>query len=181
MRKIVLVFGGIAGAINIAMFFITASLFNLGSLDEGKGELIGYTTMVIALSMIFFGVKSYRDNQLKGPLTFGKGFTVGILIAAVASLMYAVGWEINLKLFSPNFMEQYAAAMIKKAETTGASVEKIAAVKEKARGMIEFYRNPFLRFGMTFCEIFPVGLLISLITAGLLRRKEASSIKGSSI
>jgi hypothetical protein len=94
MKKIVLVYGLLSGAIVGAMFFITMPLYERGILTMENGELVGYSTMVVALSLIFFGVKSYRDNYLSGSITFGKALTVGLLITLIASLIYAITWEV---------------------------------------------------------------------------------------
>src|SRR5260221_9596782 len=93
MKKIVLTFGLISGAIISAMFIITVPLYKSGALTMGNGEIFGYSTMVISLSLIFFGIKSFRDQYLNGIITFGKAFQTGLLIAGVAALFYAIAWE----------------------------------------------------------------------------------------
>src|ERR1700712_2592846 len=115
MKKTVLVFGGISGLISALMFFITIPLYESGALDLNNGMYIGYTTMVIASSMIFFGIKSYRDKQLGGIIKFGNAMKVGALIALVASFIYAIGWEIDYNFVYPDFMDFYAKCLIKKA------------------------------------------------------------------
>src|SRR5688572_28135034 len=92
MKKIVLVYGLIAGTISGGLMMITMPMFKSGTLDMNNGELIGYTGMVIALSLIFFGIKSFRDNQVDGTITFWKGCQIGLLIALIASVMYALTW-----------------------------------------------------------------------------------------
>lgn len=171
MKKIVLTFGLISGAIVSAMFMITMPLYINGTLNIDNGEIIGYSTMVIALSLIFFGIKSYRDNHLNGVIKFGKAFQVGLLIAVIASLFYAISWEFALKLFFPDFMDQYSEMFVTKAKAGGAGPPEIQKVMDQMNQYKEIYKNPFLRFGMTLMEIFPVGLLIALISAGVLRRR----------
>jgi len=172
MKKIVLTFGLISGAIISAMFMITTPLYKNGTLSMDNGEVIGYSTMVISLSMIFFGIKSYRDQHLHGVVTFGKGFQIGLLIAVVASLFYAVAWEFYFNLYIPDFMDQYATLCIAKAKSSGAGPVEIQKVMDRINQTKEIYKNPFLRFGFTLMEIFPVGLVIALISAAILRKKE---------
>ncbi|MFA6456481.1 MAG: DUF4199 domain-containing protein [Bacteroidota bacterium] len=173
MRKIVLVYGGIAGLSMISMFLISFSLMERGVLSFDNSELFGYSTMIIVLSLIFFGVKSFRDKHNNGTMTFGKGFKVGISIAVVASLFYAGGWEIfyNATDFKDTFMTRYTELTIKKLQHEGKSQEEIEKKREEMKMFTELYKNPFIRFGMTLMEIFPVGLVITLVAAGILRKK----------
>lgn len=174
MRKIVLIYGGIAGILMVSMFLISFSLMEQGILTFDTSELFGYTTMIVVLSLIFFGVKSFRDKHNNGAMTFGKGFKVGISIAAVASLFYAGGWEVyyNSTDLKETFMQRYTDLTIKKMQHDGKSQEEIDKKLEEMKMFAEWYKNPFLRFGMTLMEIFPVGLVITLISAGILRKKE---------
>ena len=170
MKRVVLTFGLISGAIIVVLMFATLPLQNNPDL-RNSGHLIGYTTMVISLSMIFFGIKSYRDGTLNGVITFGKGVQVGLLITAIASLSYAIGWEFYMKLFAPNFMEEYISFALAKAKEGGMAEAELNALIAKFDGYKEMYKNPVIRFGMTLMEIAPVGILISLLAAGLLRKK----------
>lgn len=174
MRKIVLVYGGIAGILMISMFLISFSLMEQGILSFNNSELFGYTTMIVVLSLIFFGIKSFRDKHNNGTMTYWKGFKVGISIAAVASLFYAGGWEVyyNSTDLKETFMPRYTELTIKKMQHAGKSQEEINKKREEMKMFAEWYKNPFIRFGMTLMEIFPVGLVITLISAGILRRKE---------
>ena len=174
MRKIVLVYGGIAGILMISMFIVSFSLMEQGILTFANSELFGYSTMIVVLSLIFFGVKSFRDKHNSGTMTFGKGFKVGISIAAVASLFYAGGWEVyyNSTDLKETFMQRYTDLTIKKMQHDGKSQEEIDKKREEMKMFAEWYKNPFIRFGMTLLEIFPVGLVITLISAGILRKKE---------
>jgi len=172
MKKIILVYGSIAGVIVGAMFFITAPLYDNGTINFDNGMWVGYTSMVIALSLILFGVKSYRDNFSAGIITFGTGFKIGILITVVASLIYALSWEISYRTVSKGFtqkMKEYYVQNLKQEITNEAELKAEIAKQDE---LWEMYKNPFIRFGMTLMEIFPVGLIISLISAGLLRKKE---------
>ncbi len=171
MKKVVLTFGLISGAIIIILMFATMPLQNNPDL-RNSGHLIGYTTMLIAFSMIFFAIKSYRDQHQNGEITFGQGMQIGLLITVIASLSYAVGWEFYMKLFAPNFMEEYTSYSLAKAKESGMSEADLNALVIKYEGYKEMYKNPVIRFGMTLMEIAPVGVVMSLIPAALLRKKK---------
>lgn len=172
MRKVVLTFGLIAGLIVATLMLGSMPLMDNGIISFENRQLFGYTTMAIALSMIFFGVRSYRDNQNDGMISFGKAFQVGILIAAVASIIYASSWEIYMNMSAGDFMEQYTARYLEQMESEGATLTEIEEMKVSMREMAEMYKNPIIRFGMTLMEIIPVGLVITLISAFILKRNQ---------
>lgn len=165
MRKIVLLYGGIAGAVIIGTAIGTLATTGLHS------EWLGYLVMVIGLSAMFFGIKSYRDNYLGGVIRFGMALKVGLLITLVASLVYVVSWELYFNLKAPDFMEKFAAAVIEKMKQQGADSLKVAAAAAEMNKMKEWYKNPLIRYAMTLMEIFPVGAIISLISAAILKRR----------
>lgn len=171
MKKIILTYGLIAGAIVSAMMLISMPLYDKGLISIDYGEWIGYTTMVIALSMIFFGIKSFRDNQQNGAITFGQGFRIGLLISVIASIMYACAWEITYSRMSDEFSQKMGERNIEKIKAKGATEAEVQEAKQKMASFVEMYKNPFVRFGITTMEIFPVGLVISLLSAGVLRRR----------
>jgi hypothetical protein len=139
------------------------------------GELIGYASMIVALSMIFFGIKSYRDDYHSGTVTFGKGVQIGLLITAIATVMYAGSWEIALKTQPKlgNYMADYTANYLEKMKAQGASEAEVQKQAEEMAVWNERYKNPLIRFGMVMMEILPVGIIITLLSAAILRRKEA--------
>jgi hypothetical protein len=177
MKKVILIYGLIAGAVVAGMMLITMPMYQNGTLNLDNGELLGYSTMIIALSMVFFGVKSYRDNYSKGSISFGKGFQVGILITLVACLIYALTWEVSYNQIGEDFTkkmkESYETKINEKMKSSGATEAEIVAKKKENDKMWEMYKNPLFRFVFTaMVEMFPVGLVISLISAGILRKKE---------
>jgi Protein of unknown function (DUF4199) len=172
MKKVILIYGSIAGVIVGAMFFVTAPLYDNGTINFDNGMWVGYTSMVIALSLIFFGVKTYRDTHAQGAITFGTAFKMGVLITLVASLIYALSWEIAYQTVSKGFtekMKEYYVENLHKEIANEIALQEELAKQDK---LWEMYKNPAIRFGMTLMEIFPVGLAISLLSAGLLRKKE---------
>lgn len=172
MKKIILTYGLIGGTIVAAFMLITMPLFKEGTLDYHNGELLGYTSMVIALSMVFFGIKSYRDNHQNGAISFWKGVRIGILITLVASVMYALAWEYCYHNMSKDFIKTMMERSYEDMKASGKTEEQIAAYRKQAETFAPYYEMFPVRFGITLMEIFPVGALISFASAGLLRRKE---------
>jgi Protein of unknown function (DUF4199) len=173
MRKIVLTFGLIAGAILSAMMLITLQFQDQIGFD--RGAVIGYTTMVLAFLMVFFGVTSYRDNVAGGRVSFGRALQVGLLITAVASVCYVATWEVIYYRLAPDFGDKYAAYAVEKAKKAGATEEQIAARTEEMEKFREMYRNPLVNVSLTFLEPLPVGILITLVTAGIASRRRRAS------
>lgn len=170
MKKIVLIFGLIAGLIIAGLMSISLSFMEGHGFDGG--EVVGYLSMIIAFSTIFVAVKSYRDNHLKGSITFGKGFVLGLYITLFASALYVAWWMIYSNTVYTTFEQDYISYTLEKLKENGASAEKIEQATKDMEMFKEMYANPFLKVGMTFMEIFPVGLIISLISAAVLRKKE---------
>jgi Protein of unknown function (DUF4199) len=174
VRKVTLIFGLIAGAIVSVFLVIGIALWEKSGIVVDNA-LVGYAMMVIALSMVFFGIKSYRDNYQGGKIRFWKGFQVGLLITLIASFMYAITWE-TYNQVSPSssaaFIDYYAKCQIDKLKEKSVSA---ADFDEGVKNMDDFkrmYRNPAIRFGLTLMEILPVGIIITLISATVLRKKE---------
>lgn len=176
MKKIVLKYGLISGAIVATLMNVMVWLCVNGKQDFDGTELIGYSMMVLAFLMVFFGIRSYRDNVGNGSVTFGKAFQVGILITLITSAVYVVVWEIVYFNFVPEFVDVYSAHVIQKLQTSGATAAAVTAKTEEMARFKELYANPLFNIGMTFMEIFPVGLLVTLISAGILRRKRPAGL-----
>jgi hypothetical protein len=169
MKKIVLTFGLISGAMLSAMMLATMPFVD--KIGHDKGEILGYATIVLASLMVFFGVRSYRENVGGGRLTFGRGFAVGILITLISSAFYVGTWEVVYHKWMPDFAEKYAANMVERAKASGASQQKIEATEREAEKLKVMYDNPAIVVIMTFMEVFPVGLAVTLASAGILRKK----------
>jgi hypothetical protein len=171
MKKIVLTFGLISGAILAAMTAIMLPLSMSGRIDFDQSEIVGYTAMVLSFLLVFFGIRSYRENVGGGTITFGKAFQVGILITLVSCAVYVISWEIVYFNFVPDFADKYAAFTIEKLRQDGATAAAIAAAEKKMADFKELYANPLINVGITFLEVFPVGLIVTLVSAAILRRK----------
>jgi hypothetical protein len=178
MRKTVLVYGLLSGGIIIAIISGTIAVWGGLHEMEGLGQWVGYLVMVVALSAMFFGVKSYRDHTLGGVIKFKTAFLVGLLITLVASVVYVAGWEVYLAATNYRFMEQYTSSQIEKLKAEGVSGEQLEKQVADMNYWKEMYKNPFIRAGMTFMEIFPVGLIIALLSAAILRKSEVLAARG---
>ena len=108
-----------------AMMFATLPFMDKIGFD--KGEIVGYTTMILAFMLVFFGIRSYRENVSDGHITFGRAFAVGILITLVACLCYVVAWEVIYFKFMPDFADKYTSYVIQKTRASGASQQVIDA------------------------------------------------------
>jgi hypothetical protein len=137
-----------------------------------RAIIVGYTTMLVAFLLVFFGIKSYRDNVGNGEITFGRAFTVGILITLISCVFYVVSWEIIYINFLPDFGEKYGNYLIQKSRAAGATPEQIAQQLEEVKQMQALLDNPWLASAVIFIsEPFPVGLIMTLISAAILRKR----------
>ena len=175
MKKIIIINGLIAGLIVGAMLLITAGIY-LKSGNFENGMLLGYATMIVAFSMIFVGIKNYRDKYNDGIISFGRAFKIGILITLIASTIYVVVWLFDYFFLIPDFEEKYAAAMMEKLKASGASQAEIAKQTKAMASFKEMYNNPFFNALVTYMEIIPVGFIVTLISSFILKRKVKPAI-----
>jgi hypothetical protein len=167
MSRIILIFGTAAGLIVAVPMCLMLANAEPGS--AATSHFTSYLIMLLALSLIFFGVKRLRDRELGGVIRFVPALLAGLGISAVAGVIYVIGWEITLAVTDFAFVDTYSTAAVKAARAKGASAAEVAAVVAQMDEFRRQYANPFTRLPITFIEIFPVGLLISLISAALLR------------
>jgi len=165
MKKTILVYGLLTGSI-----IIGSMLWGIMAADSGGFSVwLGYLIMILAMTMIFVGIKRYRDIQLGGVIKFSQAFLLGLGITLVASLIYVLVWEIYLAMTHYAFMDHYTAGMVERAQNEGMTGAELQALQTKMAKMKTDYANVFFRLPMTFSEIFPVGLLVSLLSATILR------------
>jgi hypothetical protein len=173
MKKIILTFGLISGV--LASVLMLGTFRFLSDLNHGeKALVIGYANIVLAFLLVYFGIRSYRDNIAGGAITFGRAFTIGIGITLISCVFYVVSWEIIYFNFIPHFMDGYFAAQIQKVQASHGSAEAIQAKVAAIRQSQQSYQNPLINAVYTFIEPFPVGLLITLVSAAILRKKPQS-------
>lgn len=175
MKKVVLVFGLISGAVSSAMMFLTLPLINRGVLKHGLA--IGYTAIFLSFLLVFFGIRRYRENA-GGTISFGRATAVGLLITLISCAFYVASWEIIYFKLMPDFVDNYAASSIKEMREKGATEADIAAKKVEMEKMKAMYNNPLINVAFTFIEPFPVGLIVTLVSAAILRKRNAPAVSG---
>jgi hypothetical protein len=148
---------------------------NSDNFQEGS-MLVGYASMILAFSLIFVGIKNYRDKHNNGAISFGQAFKIGLFITLIASTFYVVTWMIEYHYFIPDFMEKYTAVTLEGLKKEGASQAEITEKTKEMAQYTEMYKNPVMVFFFTYLEVLPVGLLVTLICALLLKRKTASLV-----
>jgi hypothetical protein len=169
MKKTVLTFGLIAGV--MISVLMDSSLLLAHKIGSGHSMVIGYTIMVASFLLVYFGIRSYRDNNLAGQISFGRAFSCGILIMLITTVCYVATWEVLYFQFMPHFMDSYFAEQIQKVQSAGLDPATTAAQVAAIRHSQQLYQNPLVNMAYTFIEPLPVGLLMTLISAALLRRK----------
>jgi hypothetical protein len=175
MKKVVLTFGLLAGGIMAVLVWIVAWLCETEVIAFDRMEFVGYASMLIALSMVFFGIKSYRDNYAGGMISFWKGVQVGLLISLIAGVLYFAGaatYNIANPGFQARFLEKYTELRVGQLRSQGAPQAEIDAVPTEIEFMRKLFANPLLFFAIAMVEILPVGIIVSLVSAGLLRKRE---------
>lgn len=176
MKKNVLVFGLISGLIVSGLMILFTTMFCGDGNYEGS-MLLGYASMLLAFSFVFVGIKNFRDKYNEGFISFGKAFKVGLLITLISSTMYVLTWLVEYYFFIPDFMEKYTEHMIQQAESagvTGAALEEQVAEMAKYK---EMYKNPLFVVLLTYMEVLPIGLLIALISALILKKKPKLNVQ----
>jgi hypothetical protein len=168
MLKKILSYGVVAGLIvGIPLSCITISMS--GQTMMRYGMVIGYLIMLIALSTVFVGIKRHRDADLGGVIKFWPAFGLGLGISFIAGVIYVLSWEAACAIAHLDFAGSYSKAMIAEQQAKGVSAEALAKLTMQMEQFKLQYANPLYRLPMTFAEIFPVGVLVSLVSAALLR------------
>ena len=170
MLHTILKYGVIAGVVVGGFMFATFLAFS-GMPPLRYGMLIGYTTMLVALSAVFVGIKRHRDVDRGGVIGFWRALGVGLGISFVAGIFYVLSWEAVQALSHMDFASTYARAMLDGERAKGASPDALAKLAADLETFKVQYADPLFRLPMTFAEIFPVGVLVSLVSAGLLRNR----------
>jgi len=170
VKKTILSFGLISGAIISLMMALTVPFQD----KIGHSYIVGYATIVLSLLLSFFGIRSYRDNVQNGHISFGRAFVVGLSITVISCLCYVATWEIIYYNFMPDFMDKYGAHILQKMQASGATAAAIQQKSEEINKLKVMYKNPLFNAAITFIEPFPVGLVITLVSAAILRKKPQS-------
>jgi hypothetical protein len=169
MYRTILTYGLIAGAIVGAPLFLMGTLMADNPPTRAVGMAIGYLIMLIAFTTIFVGMKRRRDHELGGVIRFWPALGLGVGIALVGSLVYVLVWEAVLAVNGGDFIAKMSERMLAEREAAGASAAELTALRAQMAQMAELYANPLARMAITLTEVLPIGLLVSLVSAALLR------------
>jgi hypothetical protein len=173
MKKNVIIFGLISGLIVSTFMAVSIVMFSDNKDLEGS-MLIGYASMIVAFVFLFVGIKNYRDKYRNGVISFGLAFRTGLYITLISSTMYVITWLITYYGFIPDYMEKYSELVITNLKEGGASQVEIENQMAEMGKYKEMYKNPLFVILLTFLEILPVGLVITLISALILKRKKVN-------
>ena len=174
MTKNIIIYGLIAGIVVSALMLFTVNYLSHceGNVDYGTSMLIGYASMLLAFSLVYVGIRNFRNKYNNGVISFGKAFKLGIVMVLIASTIYVVAWLIYYYCFNPGFMEKYSAHELERLRASGASQAEIDKQTKEMAKMVTMIKNPFFNAMMAYLEILPVGLVVTLISALILKRKE---------
>ena len=173
MKKNIIIYGLIAGiVVSISMLFTVNYISHCkGNVDFDRSLVIGYASMLIAFSLVYVGIRNYRDKYNEGVISFGKAFKIGILMVLIASTLYVIAWLIDYYFFIPDFAEKYSAQTLAQLKTSGASQIEIEKQTKDMANFVRMMKNPLYNAMMTYIEILPVGLVVTLISSLILKRK----------
>jgi amino acid transporter len=174
MKKNIIIYGLIAGlVVSISMLSTVNYLSHCeGNVDYDTSLLLGYASMLIAFSLVFVGILNYRNKFNGGVISFGKAFKIGIMIVLIASTIYVAAWLIDYFYFIPDFAEKYAAHMLDELKASGASQVEIDKRTKEMATFATMMKNPAYNAMMAYAEILPVGLVVTLISSLILKRKK---------
>lgn len=172
MKKTVLIFGLTSGVVTTGILLATIPYINTAEL--AKSDILGYTSILLSVLLVFFGVRSYREKAGGGRLSFGRGVAVGVLITVVSAAVYTGTFEVLYFRLMPGLGEKYAACVVERARLAGADQKKIEEATEQARVMKNLLDSPVSNVAMTLGVALAIGLASSVAAAAILRKKGAS-------
>jgi len=170
MKKNILIYGLILGSVLcINMIFMVNLCYT--NPDFESNAFLGYGTMLVILSLIFFGVRNYRNKELNGYISFGKALKTGTIITLISATLYVLVWLIYYYVFVPDFIDVYIPHVLNDAVKGGASATELADLSTDMANFKEMYKNPLFVIMITYFEVLPVGLIVALISALILKKK----------
>lgn len=172
MKNIVLKYGLVGGVVCTALMWATLPFID--TIGFENGVYVGYTGILISMLSVYFGMRAYRDTVLGGSMSFAKGFNAGLLITLITCLFYVASWLTMYYFVIPDFGVKYGAYLVESAQARGASPAEIEAMVAQSAQVRDMLDNPAINAAVSFTEPFPVGLLVTLISAAILRKQEAA-------
>ncbi|MBK8967175.1 MAG: DUF4199 domain-containing protein [Saprospiraceae bacterium] len=171
MKKTILTYGLISGGIAAALMLCSSLYLRNDPGNFSGSEVYGYAGIVLSMLFVFLGVRAYRDQVAGGIISFGKAFQVGLYICLISCAIYVITWMIIYHTLLPDFMDQFVEYSLQSLRESGATAEEISKKTAEFDYYKALYKNPLIAAGITFLEPFPIGLLVSLAAAGILRRQ----------
>jgi hypothetical protein len=168
MKKTGLTFGLISGAVSTAMMLATIPFIHSARLETA--DVLGYTSIVLSALLVFFGIRSYRENA-GGGITFGQGLAVGLLITAISCACYVVAFQIVYFQLVPEFGDKFAACMVERVRAAGGTPQQLEETAKQAATFKRLYDNPATNAALTFATSFPIGLAATAVSAAILRKR----------
>jgi hypothetical protein len=170
-RRLIWRYGALSAAVLVGLAAIHVPLSLDGTIPFSAGRTVGYASMVLAFVVVFFGIRAYRDEVAGGVLPFGRAFKVGMLMTLIVCAAYVVSWQIAYRAFFPDFLDTYGKAYLADLEQGGATAAELTAARTEMGKFAELYENPLFNVAITLLEVLPVGLIVTLVSAAILRRK----------
>lgn len=170
MKRNVLIFGSIIGVFLVAhIMYMVHLIYNKP--DFQSNDVLGYIFLFGVFSLVFFGVRNYRNKELNGFISLGKAFKTGALIALLASTIYMVFWLFYYYLYVPDFLEKYIEHVMLEATREGAMEAELAAKSEQMDQFSALYQGPFMVALITYMEVLPIGLVVAFVSSLILKKK----------
>jgi hypothetical protein len=173
MKKHIIIYGSIAGILISAFMLTSMNYFSHcnGNVNYNTSMLVGYASMLVAFSLVFVGIRNYRDKYNAGVISFGKAFKIGFMIALIASTIYVIVWMIDYFFFIPDFMDRFSAHQLEELKASGISQKELDKEAADMASFMTLYKNPLFNALITYIEILPMGLVVTLISSLILKRK----------
>ncbi|MCW5519001.1 DUF4199 domain-containing protein [Aureitalea sp. L0-47] len=168
MKKTVIKYG-VYSLLAATVLFLLALLLAKG-VSYSTQEVIGYTTMVVSLVFVYFGIKHYRDSENEGKISFGKALLIGFLISLFAGVGFGVVDYIYTAWINPDFAQEYLAGVTAEMKASLPADEYESAKAALEEQMEQYGGSGFWAFIM-FATVVMIGLILSILSALILQRK----------
>lgn len=165
MKKVIWIYGLVIGVI-ISVHTIIMMNMTVNNKNFKTNDVVGYTALIAMFSIIFFGIRKYRNHYNSGFISFGRAFKIGVLIALIGSSMYVIFGLGYYYLFLPEYLDAYIQHVL--ANCT--SPEELATKTGELARFKEMYKNPLFAILFSYMEVLPLGLIVALISALILKR-----------
>lgn len=161
--KTAFLYGFATGLLIICSMIASFAVFGMKS--DASSMAVGFLLMAFYMSLIFFGIKRFRNIDQGGVIKFSKALGLGISMAFFAALAYVLVWEIYIAFTGDTFIIGYTDMLLEKAKAKGMSGAELSDYTSKMKDYVTNYERPSYRMPMTFIENFPMGFIVALVSA----------------